>query len=110
MKVFYTSRTLAGENKFGHIIDVPRGVSPLQACVEHRLFFLGWASIPPQMLFRTYDEQLNITCEAYAKCYVKDGINSVEVRIIDPRIENTNEAIDRERAALGRRKLLRITK
>lgn len=110
MKVFYTSRTLSGGKKFGHIINVPDGVTPVQACVEHRLSFLGWEPTPPPMLFRTYDGMLNTTCEAYVKPLIKDGERHVSIRIVDPRVEDTNEAIRKEQVALGRRKRLRIVK
>lgn len=110
MKIFYTSRTLSGGSKFGHIIEVPEDMSPIQACVEHRLSFLGWEPIPPQMLFRTYDKMLNTTCEAYVKPLIKDGKRHISIRIVDPRVEDTDEAIRKEQAALGRRKRLRIVK
>lgn len=110
MKIFYTSRTLSGGSKFGYIVEVPDGVTPIQACVEHRLSFLGWVSTPPPMLFRTYDGMLNTTCEAYVKPSVVDGERHVSIRIVDPTVEDTNEAIRKEQVALSRRKILRVIK
>lgn len=110
MKIFYTSRTLSGGKKFGHIIDVPDGVTPIQACVEHRLSFLGWVSTPPPMLFRTYDGLLNTTCEAYVRASVENGKRMVSIRIVDPTVEDTKEAIRKEQAALGRRVSMRVLK
>ena len=108
MKIYYTSRSLAGKNKFGHVIDVPNDGNIMNACVEHRLSFLGWVSTPPPMLFRTYDGMLNTTCEAYVTPSVIDGERHVSIRIVDPTVEDTNEAIRKEQVALSRRKTLRV--